>query len=187
MGRSVYTTEKTITHVTETSGTNGKKIADTTGKQGGEETNVRFLTNRDNAINYHTSSSFSNYYTDTRQQEYLRSTAGGWYYRYVLKAYEFEDGYEHAYLGFQPLEDKHYGIKKNDAAVTGITGQLWACNFLQPQKKAEGTYSFPDTRTGGGEGAGYPLNSYGTAHSYNGKTCEAWGGSDLLRLFWCDR
>ena len=170
VGRSVYTTEKTIMHVTETSGTNGKKIADTTGKQGGEETNVRFLTNRDNAINYHTSSSFSNYYTDTRQQEYLRSTAGGWYYRYVLKAYEFEDGYEHAYLGFQPLEDKHYGIKKNDAAVTGITGQLWACNFLQPQKKAEGTYSFPDTRTGGGEGAGYPLNSYGTAHSYNGKT-----------------
>lgn len=170
VGRSVYTTEKTITHVTETSGTNGKKIADTTGKQGGEETNVRFLTNRDNAINYNTSSSFSNYYTDTRQQEYLRSTAGGWYYRYVLKAYEFEDGYEHAYLGFQPLEDKHYGIKKNDAAVTGITGQLWACNFLQPQKKAEGTYSFPDTRTGGGEGAGYPLNSYGTAHSYNGKT-----------------
>ena len=170
VGRSVYTTERSITHVTETSGTNGKKIADTTGKQGGEETNVRFLTNRDNAINYHTSSSFSNYYTDTRQQEYLRSTAGGWYYRYVLKAYEFEDGYEHAYLGFQPLEDKHYGIKKNDAAVTGITGQLWACNFLQPQKKAEGTYSFPDTRTGGGEGAGYPLNSYGTAHSYNGKT-----------------
>lgn len=170
VGRSVYTTEKTITHVTETSGTNGKKIADTTGKQGGEETNVRFLTNRDNAINYNTSSSFSNYYTDTRQQEYLRSTAGGWYYRYVLKAYEFEDGYEHAYLGFQPLEDKHYGIKKNDAAVTGITGQLWVCNFLQPQKKAEGTYSFPDTRTGGGEGAGYPLNSYGTAHSYNGKT-----------------
>ncbi len=168
--RSVYTTERSITHVAETSGTNGKKIADTTGKQGGEETNVRFLTNRDNAINYNTSSSFSNYYTDTRQQEYLRSTAGGWYYRYVLKAYEFEDGYEHAYLGTEPLEDIHYKINKYDAAVAGVRGQLWACNFLQPQQKAEGTYSFPDTRTGGGEGAGYPLNSSGTAHSYNSKT-----------------
>ena len=170
VGRLVYTTEKTITHVTETSGTNGKKIADTTGKQGGEETNVRFLTNRDNAINYNTSSSFSNYYTDTRQQEYLSATAGGWYYRYVLKAYEFEDGYDHAYLGIQSLEDKHYDIKKYDAAVAGVTGQLWACNFLQPKKKAVGTYSFPDTRTGGDEGAGYPLNSSGTAHDYNGKT-----------------
>ena len=168
--RSVYTTERTITHVAETSGTNGKKIADTTDKQGGKATNVSFLKNRDNATNYHTSSSFSSYYTDERQQEYLSATAGGWYYRYVLKAYEFEDGYDHAYLGIQPLEDKHYGIKKYDAAVAGVTGQLWACNFLQPKKKAVGTYSFPDTRTGGDEGAGYPLNSSGTAHDYNGKT-----------------
>ena len=168
--RSVYTTEKTITHVTETSGTNGKKIADTTEKQGGKVTNVRFLTNRYKESNYNTSSSFSDYYTDARQQEYLRSTAGRWYYRYVLKAYEFEDGYEHAYLGTEPLEDIHYKINKYDAAVAGVRGQLWACNFLQPQQKAEGTYSFPDTRTGGGEGAGYPLNSSGTVHSYNSKT-----------------
>ena len=85
---------------------------------------MRFLTNRDNAINYNTSSSFSNYYTDTRQQEYLRSTAGGWYYRYVLKAYEFEDGYEHAYLGTEPLEDIHYKINKYDAAVAGWKGNI---------------------------------------------------------------
>ena len=184
--RSVYTTEKTITHVAETSGTNGKRIADTTEKQGGKVTNVSFLKNRDNATNYYTSSSFSGYYTDARQQEYLKSTAGGWYYRYVLKAYEFEDGYEHAYLGFQPLEDKHYDIKKYDAAVAGVTGQLWACNFLQPQKKAVGTYSFPDTRTGGDEGAGYPLKSSGTVYGYNSKnwvklgvdqTCYAYFGA----------
>ena len=184
--RSVYTAEKTITHVAETSGTNGKRIADTTEKQGGKVTNVSFLKNRDNATNYYTSSSFSGYYTDARQQEYLKSTAGGWYYRYVLKAYEFEDGYEHAYLGFQPLEDKHYDIKKYDAAVAGVTGQLWACNFLQPQKKAVGTYSFPDTRTGGDEGAGYPLKSSGTVYGYNSKnwvklgvdqTCYAYFGA----------
>lgn len=168
--RSVYTTEKTITHVAETTRTNGKKIADTTNNQGGKATNVSFLTNRDNAINYNTRSSFSDYYKDARQQEYLKSTAGGWYYRYVLKAYEFEDGYEHAYLGSEPLEDKHYNINKPYAAVAGVTGQLWACNFLQPEKKAEGTYSFPDTRTGGDEGAGYPKNSSGTTHGYNSKT-----------------
>ncbi len=134
--RSVYTTERSITHVAETSGINGKKIADTTDKQGGKATNVSFLKNRDNATNYHTSSSFSSYYTDVRQQEYLSSTAGGWYYRYVLRAYEFEDGYDHAYLGIEPLEDKHYDIKKYDAAVAGVTGQLWACNFLQPKKSS---------------------------------------------------
>lgn len=42
--------------------------------------------------------------------------------------------------------------------------------FCSRNKKAEGTYSFPDKRTGGIEGAGYPLNSYGTAYIYNDKT-----------------
>ena len=168
--RSVYTTEKTITHVAETSGKNGKRIADTNQNQGGKRTNVSFLKNRYNDTNYHTSSSFSGYYTDARQQEYLRSTAGGWYYRYVLKAYELKDGYEHAYMGTEPLEDKNYDISNEKAAVAGVKGQLWACNFLQPVKDPAGTYYFPNTRTGGGEGAGYPLNSSGTTHGYNGKT-----------------
>ena len=168
--RSVYTTERSITHVAETSGIKGEKIADTTEKQGGTKTNVSFLTNRDNAINYNTRSSFSDYYKDARQQEYLKSTAGGWYYRYVLRAYEFEDGYDHAYLGIEPLEDKNYDIRSESAAVAGVKGQLWACNFLQPKKESAGLYSFPDTRTGGDEGAGYPLNSSGTTHGYNSKT-----------------
>lgn len=170
VNRSVYTTEKTITHVAETSGKNGKRIADTNQSQGGKRNNVSFLKNRYNDINYHTSSSFSSYYTDARQQEYLKSTAGGWYYRYVLKAYELEDGYEHAYLGTEPLEDKNYDISSESAAVAGVKGQLWTCNFLQPAKKPAGTYSFPDKRTGGGEGSYYPKNSFGMAHDYNGKT-----------------
>ena len=88
----------------------------------------------------------------------------------MLRAYEDIDGYEHAYLGTEPLENINYGINSESAAVTGVKGQLWACNFLQPAKGNAGTYSFPDKRTGGGEGAGYPLNSSGTAHDYNGKT-----------------
>ena len=168
--RSVYTTEKTITHVADTSGKNGKRIADTNQSQGGKKTNVSFLKNRYKDTNYHTSSSFSVYYTDARQQEYLKSTAGGWYYRYVLRAYEQTDGYEHAYLGTEPLEYKYYDIWSESAAVEGVKGQLWACNFLQPAKKTAGTYYFPDTRTGGGEESYYPKNSSGTAHGYNGKT-----------------
>ena len=168
--RSVYTTEKTITHVADTSGKNGKRIADTNQNQGGKRTNVSFLKNRYNDTNYYTSSSFSGYYTDARQQEYLRSTAGGWYYRYVLRAYEDIDGYEHAYLGTEPLENINYDISSESAAVAGVKGQLWACNFLQPAGKSAGTYYFPDTRTGGGEGKYYPKNSSGTTHGYNGKT-----------------
>ena len=168
--RSVYTTEKTITHVAEKTGTNGEQIADTTGGQGGKETNVSFLKNRYKFTNYHTSSSFSSYYTDARQQEYLSSTADGWYYRYVLRAYEGTDGYEHAYLGTVPLENRHYNINGKEAAVAGVNGQLWACNFLQPEKGNAGTYCFPDKRTGGGEGSYYPKNSSGTSHDYNGKT-----------------
>lgn len=187
--RSVYTTERSITHVAETTGIYGQQIADTTGGiggQGGKETNVSFLKNRYNNTNYHTSSSFSSYYTDARQQEYLKSTAGGWYYRYVLRAYEGTDGYEHAYLGTVPLENRHYDINGKEAAVAGVNGQLWACNFLQPEKGNAGTYCFPDKRTGGGEGAGYPLNSSGTAYIYNDKiwvklgvdqTCYAYFGA----------
>ncbi|MFR0801551.1 MAG: hypothetical protein ACLSHX_11290 [Suilimivivens sp.] len=159
--RSVYTTEKTITDFPETTG----KIRKTDcgyrrpGSQGGKETNVSFLKNRYNNTNYHTSSSFSSYYTDARQQEYLSSTADGWYYRYVLRAYEGTDGYEHAYLGTVPLENRHYNINGKEAAVAGVNGQLWACNFLQPEKGNAGTYCFPDKRTGGGEGSYYPKNS----------------------------
>ena len=130
---------------------------------------MRLLKNSYNNTNYHTSSSFSSYYTDARQQEYLSSTADGWYYRYVLRAYEGTDGYEHAYLGTVPLENRHYNINGKEAAVAGVNGQLWACNFLQPEKGNAGTYCFPDKRTGGGEGAGYPLNSSGTAYIYNDK------------------
>lgn len=184
--RSVYTTEKTITDFPETTGKNGKQIADTNQRQSGKRTNVSFLKNRYNDTNYNTSSSFSSYYTDARQQEYLKSTAGGWYYRYVLKAYEDIDGYEHAYLGIEPLEDKNYGISSESAAVAGVKGQLWACNFLQPAKGNAGTYSFPDKKTGGGEGSYYPKNSHGTAYIYNDKiwvklgvdqTCYAYFGA----------
>ena len=170
--RSVYTTEKTITHVAETSGKKGKRIADTNQNQGGERTNVSFLKNRYKDTNYYTSSSFSNYYTDARQREYLSSTAGGWYYRYVLRAYEEIDGYEHAYMGTEPLEDRNYDTesKKEDTAVAGVKGQLWACNFLQPAKESVGTYCFPDQRTGGKEGSYHPKNSSGTAYGYNGTT-----------------
>ena len=168
--RSVYTTERSITDVAEKTGINGKQIADTRGDQGGKETNVSFLKNRYNATNYNTSHSFSSYYTDARQQEYLSSTADGWYYRYVLRAYEGTDGYEHAYLGTVPLENRHYNINGKEAAVAGVNGQLWACNFLQPENGNAGTYCFPDKRTGGGEGSYYPKNSSGTSHDYNGKT-----------------
>ncbi len=90
----------------------------------------------------------------------------------IKKFFPFEDidGYEHAYLGTEPLEDKNYDIRSESAAVAGVKGQLWACNFLQPAGKSAGTYYFPDTRTGGGEGSYYPKNSSGTAHGYNGKT-----------------
>lgn len=170
--RSVYTTEKTITHVADTSGKKGERIADTNQNQGGKRTNVSFLKNRYKDTNYHTSSSFSSYYTDARQQEYLGSTADGWYYRYVLRAYEEIDGYEHAYMGTEPLEDRNYDTesKKEDTAVAGVKGQLWACNFLQPAKKSVGTYCFPDQRTGGKEGSYHPKNSSGTAYGYNGTT-----------------
>ena len=73
-------------------------------------------------------------------------------------------------MGTSPLEDKNYSISGYEAAVSGVNGQLWACNFLQGEKSAVGTYSFPDTRTGGKENSYKPKNSSGTTYTYNSKT-----------------
>lgn len=168
--RTVYTTEKTMTQVAAVSSTNGKRVADTTSAQGGTDTNVRFLTNRYKETNYYTSSTFFDYYTSTNQAAYLNATASGWYYRYVLRAYENKDGYEHAYIGTSTLEDIHYGLSSSSAAVSGVSGQLWACNFQQGQGDAVGAYYFPDTRTGGGENSYKPKNSFGSCTTYNNQT-----------------
>lgn len=184
--RTVYTTERSVTNVAETSGRNGQRIADTTNAQGGSADSVSFLTNRYNEINYHAESTLSSFYTDNNLREYLKKTASGWYYRYDLYAYEYEDGYEHAYLGTQALEDKNYSLSSATAAVSGASGQLWACNFQQGQQDDPNHYYFPDTRTNGAENNGYPYRSSGTPVSYNGhtyvslgidQTCYAYFGS----------
>jgi len=168
--RSIYTQEKSIVNVAEVSTTNGEKIADTTSAQGGKEDNVSFLTNRYGNKNYHTDTNFASYYTNEKERNYLTGTASGWYYRYDLYAYEYDDGWEHVYIGTQALDDKNYGLSSTSAAVSGVSGQLWACNFQQGEGNEANHYFFPDTRDGGGEDAGYPFNSNGSAHTYNGKT-----------------
>ena len=124
--RSVYTTEKSKTQVAAVTGTSGNKVADTTENQGGTNYDkVSFLTNRDGKTNYNTSSNFSTSYTDTDQAADLNATATGGYYRSVLKAYEDDDGYEHAYIGISPLKDIHYDISKGAGyPVSGLAGQL---------------------------------------------------------------
>lgn len=180
--RTIYTTEKSKTEVVETSGTKGKKVADGTAKQGAEKYNVNFLTNRDNEKNYNTSTVLSDYYTDANQRSYLNATAAGWYYRYALLAYEDIDGYEHAYMGTTTVPDKYYSCGEKNP-VSGLTGQLWACTFLQGAKKSARKYYFPDTRTGGGEDSGYPLRSSGSATAYNGKTYVSLGLSQRCYLY----
>ena len=182
--RTIYTTEKSKIHVAETTGTNGKKIADTDGGQGGTIKNVCFINTRDGNTNYSTNSSLSDYYTQN-QSAYLKTTASGWYYRYWLKAYETVTGYEHAYMGTLPLDDKNYTIANTKAAVSGVAGQLWACSFELKLTTHE-TRLFPNDQAGGSEGTANPTNISGTTFTYNdkkwvklgvGETCYAYFGS----------
>ena len=173
--RTIYTTEKLNIDQTEVSTTSGEKIQDSTGKQGATNSNVCFRTNRDNVENYHTERKLSDYYTQN-QSAYLNATASGWYYRYQLKAYEGADGYEHAYLGKTEVPKNGYFnlIGKNnkvavDGVVTGVSGQLWACNFQLASNKAT-TFLFPSTESGGGVGATKPTRISGTTYSYNNNT-----------------
>lgn len=182
--RTVYTDEVSVTNVAETTGTNGQYVADSTGDQGAENyTNIRFLTNRNNTENYHTQSSLSNYYPDNVLRNYLNATASGWYYRYVLKAYEHEDGYEHVYMGKESLENKFYTTGGKEKPVQNLPGQLWACTFLQGEKSTENFYYFPATRTGGNENSGYPLNSSGSCIQYQEKTYVKLGTGDTCYLY----
>lgn len=169
ISRTTYSTEVSKVNIAKTaSGTNGQKIADTTNNQGGSAKKVHFLLNRDGKSNYNTSSTFSTYYSGN-PLAYLKSTCSGWLYRYEMYAYEHEDGYEHAYIGSKTVANRHYGLNDADKAVSGIDGQLWACNFLQPRREKHKLYYFPSNESGGKEGSCKPLDFSGTTVLLGGK------------------
>ena len=153
--RNTYSTEKSKVDITKTSGTNGRQIADTEKNQGGTDTNVSFITNRfsPNYKNYRNDVNLSNYYTSNLSQ-YLQHTCSAWFYRYEMYAYEEVDGWEHAYIGSQALEDTHYKTSGKGAAVSDRPGQLWACTFEHVNNSSP-QYRFPDQTTGG-KGSGKP-------------------------------
>lgn len=100
-----------------------------------------------------------------------------------MYAYEQEDCYEHAYMGSKPAAKQHYDLSGKDKAVSGIDGQLWARNFLQPEGQTHKQYCFPDQRTGGKEGSGYPLDANGSTTEINGKRYVAPGVNDPCYLY----
>ena len=155
ISRTTYSTETPKVDITKTSGTNGRQIADTEKSQGGTDTNVSFITNRfsPNYKNYRNDVNLSNYYTSNLSQ-YLQHTCSAWFYRYEMYAYEEFDGWEHAYIGSQALEDTHYKTSGKGAAVSDRPGQLWACTFEHVNNSSP-QYRFPDQTTGG-KGSGKP-------------------------------
>lgn len=155
ISRTTYSTETPKVDITKTSGTNGRQIADTEKNQGGTDTNVSFITNRfsPNYKNYRNDVNLSNYYTSNLSQ-YLQHTCSAWFYRYEMYAYEEVDGWEHAYIGSQALEDTHYKTSGKGAAVSDRPGQLWACTFEHINNSSP-QYRFPDQTTGG-KGSGKP-------------------------------
>lgn len=155
INRTTYSTETPKVDITKTSGTNGRQIADTEKSQGGTDTNVSFITNRfsPNYKNYRNDVNLSNYYTSNLSQ-YLQHTCSAWFYRYEMYAYEEVDGWEHAYIGSQALEDTHYKTSGKGAAVSDRPGQLWACTFEHVNNSSP-QYRFPDQTTGG-KGSGKP-------------------------------
>lgn len=181
--RAFYSTEQSRVNIAKTaSGENGAKIADTTTSQGGSTQKIHFLLNRDNKENYHTSSNLSSYFSGNTLS-YLQNTCTNWLYRYEMYAYEQEDCYEHAYMGSKPAAKQHYDLSGKDKAVSGIDGQLWACNFLQPEGQTHKQYCFPDQRTGGKEGSGYPLGANGSTTEINGKRYVTPGVNDPCYLY----
>lgn len=181
--RALYSTEQSRVNIAKTaSGENGAKIADTTTSQGGSTQKIHFLLNRDNKENYHTSSNLSSYFFGNTLS-YLQNTCTNWLYRYEMYAYEQEDCYEHAYMGSKPAAKQHYDLSGKDKAVSGIDGQLWACNFLQPEGQTHKQYCFPDQRTDGKEGSGYPLDANGSTTEINGKRYVAPGVNDPCYLY----
>ena len=183
IAKSIYTTEVSKVNVAKTnSGQNGKRIADTDSGQGGSRTKVHFLLNRYKEENYHTSTLLSDYYQGNLLS-YIQSTCSNWLYRYEMYAYEHEDGYEHAYIGTKEVNNQHYDISNEKAAVKDIDGQLWACSFLQGEKDTHNLYSFPSTQSGGRENSRIPLNFNGTVEVKNNKSYVLPGINDPCYLY----
>lgn len=184
--RSIYTKEYTdaaqSVGLPEDGGKSGKRIADATSAQGAKNDNVNFVTSR-YGTNYTTSSGLSDYYSyPNALPDYVKNTCSGWYFRYKMYAYEEDDGWEHAFIGTQPVADTFYSVPSG-SAVSGVPGQLWACTFQQPEGKAHNLYSFPSTATGGGEGSGTPYKSNGTTTTVNGKCYVKLGANETSYLY----
>ena len=184
--RSIYTREYTDAYqsvgLPDDGGKSGKRIADATSDQGAKNDNVNFVTSR-YGTNYTTSSGLSDYYSyPNALPDYVKNTCSGWYFRYEMYAYEEDDGWEHAFIGTQPVADTFYSVPSG-SAVSGVPGQLWACTFQQPEGKAHNLYSFPSTATGGGEGSGIPYKSNGTTTTVNGKCYVKLGADETSYLY----
>lgn len=169
INRNTYSTEISYVNVAKTaSGKNGKQIADATGDQGSKKSNVNFITSRF-GTNYSTSTKLSDYYSGNLLT-YLEKTCGSWLYRYEMYAYEQEDGWEHAYIGTEPVQDTFYDVGTNGDAVKNLAGQLWACTFQQGKGDNQNLYKFPTTESGGRENSRKPYSWAGVGYQKKNST-----------------
>ncbi len=132
-------------------------------------------------------SNWDDYYEETdKETAYLKETADGWYYRYDLGAFFLKvpfstgDYMGHAYLGTGKLGTDKYELDSDNAAVSGVTGQLWAGSFKHgaslANEKAQ-SYEFPNSG-GGAVNSGKPISANGTVVTYEGKNYVALGKTD---------
>lgn len=179
--RSIYTTEEAKSHNVGVSYDN-RWVADHSGTGDGNLywRNDRGYNEKNNYDNFNANSSIDGRYSDI---DYIKGTAQSYLYRYDMKAYEEEDGWEHAWMGTHEPNNAH-SYTKCGSSYTGspislddsVAGNaIWTAVF-QIAEKHSVIKHFPTMTGGGGEDKGSlsntvtKFNSNGSVVSIDGTT-----------------
>lgn len=181
--RSIYATEEAKSHnVGGDDSYDNRWVADHSGTGDGKLywRNDRGYNKTYNYDNFNANSSIDDRYSKV---DYIKGTADSYLYRYDMKGYEEEDGWEHAWMGTHEPNNAH-SYTKCGSSYTGspislddsVAGSaVWTAVF----QIAEGysvTKHFPTMTDGGGEDKGSlsntvtKFNSNGSVASIDGTT-----------------
>lgn len=179
--RSIYTTEEAKSHnVGGGDSYDNRWVADHSGTGDGNLywRNDRGYNKTYNYDNFNANSSIDDRYSKV---DYIKGTADSYLYRYDMKAYEEEDGWEHAWMGTHEPNNAH-SYTKCGSSYTGspislddsVAGSaVWTAVF----QIAEGysvTKHFPTMTGGGGEDKGSLSNTV-TKFNNNGSVASVDG------------
>ena len=171
--RSIYTTEEAKSHNVGGDSYDNRWVADRSGGNDGDLywRNERGKNNSKQNDNFNANSSIDDRYSKV---DYIRGTADSYLYRYDMKGYEEEDGWEHAWMGTHEPNNAGTSTKCSGSYTSSpisltdsnAGNALWTAVFLIAESYSTVKH-FPTMQTNSSEDKG-SLGDMVVAYNNNG-------------------